>query len=91
MCPMDRQVTGIGSGGVWGLKKNFALIELMEKLQLGGVTHLCELSATSQGKGRRAAGTSSQVSIIKLLQIARSLVFVRSCHVVQKTHLWLSV
>uniref|UniRef100_H2YQB2 RING-type E3 ubiquitin transferase n=1 Tax=Ciona savignyi TaxID=51511 RepID=H2YQB2_CIOSA len=36
VCPMDRQITDVGSGGVWGLKKNFALIELMEKLQLGG-------------------------------------------------------
>ena len=35
---MDRQITDVGDGGVWDLKKNFALIELMEKLQIGAVT-----------------------------------------------------
>lgn len=33
-CPFDRQPTPIGSSGVWGLKKNFALLELLERLQL---------------------------------------------------------
>ncbi|KAJ8305349.1 hypothetical protein KUTeg_015894 [Tegillarca granosa] len=32
-CPFDRQPTEIGDSGVWGLKKNFALLELLEKLQ----------------------------------------------------------
>ncbi|KAK3591157.1 hypothetical protein CHS0354_029004 [Potamilus streckersoni] len=32
-CPFDRQPTDIGDSGVWGLKKNFALLELLEKLQ----------------------------------------------------------
>ena len=32
-CPFDRQVTELGDSGVWGLKKNFALLELLERLQ----------------------------------------------------------
>ena len=32
LCPFDRQPTEVGDSGVWGLKKNFALIELLEKL-----------------------------------------------------------
>nr|CAB3267237.1 ZF(Bbox/RING)-4 zinc finger protein [Phallusia mammillata] len=46
VCPMDRQITDVGSGGVWSLKKNFALIELMEKLQLGGITHVFQPSTS---------------------------------------------
>jgi len=33
-CPFDRTPTNIGDSGIWGLKKNFALIELLEKLNL---------------------------------------------------------
>ncbi|XP_076048653.1 E3 ubiquitin-protein ligase TRIM23-like isoform X2 [Oratosquilla oratoria] len=33
-CPFDRQPTPIGASGVWGLKKNFALLELLERLSL---------------------------------------------------------
>ena len=33
LCPFDRQPTETGDSGVWGLKKNFALLELLEKLQ----------------------------------------------------------
>lgn len=32
-CPFDRQPTPVGFSGVWGLKKNFALLELIEKIQ----------------------------------------------------------
>jgi len=32
-CPFDRQSTAVGTSGIWGLKKNFALIELLERLQ----------------------------------------------------------
>jgi len=32
-CPFDRQQTLLGNSGVWELKKNFALIELIERLQ----------------------------------------------------------
>jgi hypothetical protein len=32
-CPFDRQQTLLGSNGVWELKKNFALIELIERIQ----------------------------------------------------------
>ncbi|KAK7868352.1 hypothetical protein R5R35_013646 [Gryllus longicercus] len=32
-CPFDRQPTPVGNAGVWGLKKNFALLELLERLQ----------------------------------------------------------
>ncbi|MCI4388623.1 hypothetical protein PGIGA_G00088090 [Pangasianodon gigas] len=34
-CPFDRQATELGDSGVWGLKKNFALLELLERLQNG--------------------------------------------------------
>uniref|UniRef100_A0A8C5M0F9 E3 ubiquitin-protein ligase TRIM23 n=1 Tax=Leptobrachium leishanense TaxID=445787 RepID=A0A8C5M0F9_9ANUR len=34
-CPFDRQGTELGDSGVWGLKKNFALLELLERLQNG--------------------------------------------------------
>lgn len=33
-CPFDRQSTELGDSGVWGLKKNFALLELLERLQV---------------------------------------------------------
>jgi hypothetical protein len=32
-CPFDRQQTLLGSNGVWELKKNFALMELIERIQ----------------------------------------------------------
>ncbi|CAG0881196.1 unnamed protein product [Darwinula stevensoni] len=34
LCPFDRLPTVLGPGGVWELKKNFALLELLEKLQI---------------------------------------------------------
>ncbi|XP_014257460.1 E3 ubiquitin-protein ligase TRIM23-like [Cimex lectularius] len=34
LCPFDRQPTPVETSGVWGLKKNFALLELLEKLEL---------------------------------------------------------
>jgi len=33
LCPFDRQATPIGESGVWSLKKNFALVELLEGLE----------------------------------------------------------
>ncbi|XP_071485031.1 E3 ubiquitin-protein ligase TRIM23-like [Diadema antillarum] len=33
LCPFDRQPTELTDSGVWGLKKNFALLELLERLQ----------------------------------------------------------
>ncbi len=32
-CPFDRQPSTLGPNGVWDLKKNFALLELLEKLE----------------------------------------------------------
>ena len=32
-CPFDRQPTSLGPNGVWDLNKNFALLELLEKLE----------------------------------------------------------
>lgn len=32
-CPFDRQSTAVGTSGVGSLKKNFALIELFERIQ----------------------------------------------------------
>ncbi|KAK2711746.1 E3 ubiquitin-protein ligase TRIM23-like isoform X2 [Artemia franciscana] len=34
LCPFDRQETILGPSAVWSLKKNFALLELLEKLQI---------------------------------------------------------
>lgn len=51
---MDRQMTDVGGGGVWDLKKNFALIELMEKLQVGAVS-----CAQSSNLSLKYAATSS--------------------------------
>lgn len=46
-CPFDRQCTDLGDSGVWGLKKNFALLELLERLQL-----LHEPSTTCDNESR---------------------------------------
>ncbi|XP_065657634.1 E3 ubiquitin-protein ligase TRIM23 [Hydra vulgaris] len=32
-CPFDRTSTNLGDAGIWGLKKNFALLELLERLE----------------------------------------------------------
>lgn len=32
-CPFDRQLTHMKSSGIWSLKKNFALLEVLERLQ----------------------------------------------------------
>lgn len=47
-------MTDVGGGGVWDLKKNFALIELMEKLQVGAVS-----CAQSSNLSLKYAATSS--------------------------------
>lgn len=54
-CPFDRQPTQIGDSGVWGLKKNFALLELLEKLQypVPGHTSKTSFSEESLAKERQ--------------------------------------
>ncbi|XP_078656668.1 E3 ubiquitin-protein ligase TRIM23-like [Branchiostoma floridae x Branchiostoma belcheri] len=50
-CPFDRQMTEIGDSGVWGLKKNFALLELLERLQFGRESPgalLCDVSMDTE-------------------------------------------
>lgn len=47
-CPFDRQPTQIGDSGVWGLKKNFALLELLEKLQYPVPGHTSKASFTEE-------------------------------------------
>lgn len=47
-CPFDRQPTQIGDSGVWGLKKNFALLELLEKLQYPVQGHTSKTSFTEE-------------------------------------------
>ncbi|GAB1298524.1 E3 ubiquitin-protein ligase TRIM23 [Apodemus speciosus] len=50
-CPFDRQVTDldkVGDSGVWGLKKNFALLELLERLQNG---HIGQYGAAEEAIG----------------------------------------
>ncbi|XP_037385582.1 E3 ubiquitin-protein ligase TRIM23 isoform X1 [Talpa occidentalis] len=56
-CPFDRQVTDLGDSGVWGLKKNFALLELLERLQNGHVVQY--------GTAEETIGISGEQSIIR--------------------------
>ncbi|XP_065070063.1 E3 ubiquitin-protein ligase TRIM23-like isoform X2 [Rhopilema esculentum] len=39
LCPFDREPTNVGDSGIWGLKKNFALLDLLERLQLERKEH----------------------------------------------------
>ncbi|XP_071206104.1 E3 ubiquitin-protein ligase TRIM23-like isoform X1 [Salvelinus alpinus] len=50
-CPFDRQVTELGDSGVWGLKKNFALLELLERLQNGASNQLGMAEESLKGMG----------------------------------------
>nr|XP_035973350.1 E3 ubiquitin-protein ligase TRIM23 isoform X2 [Halichoerus grypus] len=56
-CPFDRQVTDLGDSGVWGLKKNFALLELLERLQNG---HIGQYGAAEE-----AIGISGEHSVLE--------------------------
>ncbi|XP_038621479.1 E3 ubiquitin-protein ligase TRIM23 isoform X2 [Tachyglossus aculeatus] len=56
-CPFDRQVTELGDSGVWGLKKNFALLELLERLQNGPVGQY--------GTVEEAIGISGEHSVLE--------------------------
>ncbi|XP_013964226.1 E3 ubiquitin-protein ligase TRIM23 isoform X3 [Canis lupus baileyi] len=56
-CPFDRQVTDLGDSGVWGLKKNFALLELLERLQNG---HIGQCGAAEE-----AIGISGEHSVLE--------------------------
>ncbi|XP_030852524.1 E3 ubiquitin-protein ligase TRIM23 [Strongylocentrotus purpuratus] len=52
LCPFDRQPTELTDSGVWGLKKNFALLELLERLQTSKETSLiADGGLISQRKG----------------------------------------
>ncbi|XP_065332757.1 E3 ubiquitin-protein ligase TRIM23-like [Cloeon dipterum] len=46
LCPFDRQPTPTGDSGVWGLKKNFALLELLERLQVERLPSTSTATAT---------------------------------------------
>ncbi|XP_075885666.1 E3 ubiquitin-protein ligase TRIM23 [Nelusetta ayraudi] len=50
-CPFDRQVTELGDSGVWGLKKNFALLELLERLQNGATNQSGVAEEALKGMG----------------------------------------
>ncbi|EDM10263.1 tripartite motif protein 23, isoform CRA_b [Rattus norvegicus] len=65
-CPFDRQVTDLGDSGVWGLKKNFALLELLERLQNG---HIGQYGAAEE-----ALGISGEV-LMDLVEIFTSRCF----------------
>nr|CAD7434589.1 unnamed protein product [Timema monikensis] len=54
-CPFDRQPTPTGNSGVWGLKKNFALLELLERLQNSQEKSTLFLTADSLEKERQLA------------------------------------
>nr|CAD7463736.1 unnamed protein product [Timema tahoe] len=54
-CPFDRQPTPTGNSGVWGLKKNFALLELLERLQYTQEKSTLFLTADLLEKERQAS------------------------------------
>ncbi|XP_063962539.1 E3 ubiquitin-protein ligase TRIM23-like [Lytechinus pictus] len=54
LCPFDRQPTELTDSGVWGLKKNFALLELLERLQTSKES---SLSAEGGLIGHRKGGS----------------------------------
>uniref|UniRef100_A0A7N9CDC4 RING-type E3 ubiquitin transferase n=1 Tax=Macaca fascicularis TaxID=9541 RepID=A0A7N9CDC4_MACFA len=56
-CPFDRQVTDLGDSGVWGLKKNFALLELLERLQNGPIGQY--------GAAEESIGISGEHSVLE--------------------------
>ncbi|CAO2592724.1 E3 ubiquitin-protein ligase TRIM23 [Lemmus lemmus] len=64
-CPFDRQVTDLGDSGVWGLKKNFALLELLERLQNGHIGQC--------GSAEEAIGISGEV-LMGLVEIFISII-----------------
>ncbi|XP_026644774.1 E3 ubiquitin-protein ligase TRIM23 isoform X1 [Microtus ochrogaster] len=64
-CPFDRQVTDLGDSGVWGLKKNFALLELLERLQNGHIGQY--------GSAEEAFGISGEV-LMGLVEIFISII-----------------
>jgi len=55
--PSFSSFSKIGDSGVWGLKKNFALLELLERLQ-NGPPGQC-------GTAEEAIGLSGEVRILK--------------------------
>lgn len=55
--PSFNPFSKIGDSGVWGLKKNFALLELLERLQ-NGPPGQC-------GTAEEAIGLSGEVQILK--------------------------
>ena len=59
LCPFDRQPTIIGDSGVWGLKKNFALLELLERLQSSPSSHFLHIN-----KAKNANEDNKEVNIL---------------------------
>ncbi|XP_075695190.1 E3 ubiquitin-protein ligase TRIM23 isoform X3 [Rhinoderma darwinii] len=59
-CPFDRQVTELGDSGVWGLKKNFALLELLERLQNGASGQSGSSEETVGGYGELGQTSTNQ-------------------------------
>lgn len=55
--PSFNSFSKLGDSGVWGLKKNFALLELLERLQ-NGLPGQC-------GAAEEAIGLSGEVQILK--------------------------
>lgn len=55
LCPFDRQPTPVGVSGVWALKKNFALLELLERLEQSG-KETTKIEKESPGPGIEVRG-----------------------------------
>lgn len=60
----------IGDSGVWGLKKNFALLELLERLQNG--------PAGQYGTAEEGIGLSGEVLSFKRKTTTKKVTFARS-------------
>ncbi len=59
LCPFDRQPTIIGDSSVWGLKKKFALLELLERLQSSPSSHFLHIN-----KAKNANDDNREVNIL---------------------------
>ena len=60
-CPFDRQQTLLGNNGVWELNKNFALMEMIERVQIQESSETLLCSALLLNKERELAVACDEV------------------------------
>ena len=69
LCPFDRQPTYIDDSGVWGLKKNFALIELLEKLQYPFRQLSTDWDDTAIASQKKVSSLCYLITVIKVIMV----------------------